>query len=154
MADRHGREGRRLGPGGTRRTGRRRAPGAGTFDRRDGQLSAAILTTRFLLELCLLGALGTGGWALAGGGVLGGVAAVAAALAGALVWGAWIAPRARRRLRDPARFALETVLFVLVGAALWVVWAPLAGVLFAAASIVVAALTRVVGEPGYSEPVS
>jgi hypothetical protein len=117
-------------------------------------MRAGILGIRFLLELCLLGALGGGGWALAGGGVLGGFAAVAAALAGAAVWGAWIAPRARRRLRDPGRFALETVLFVLGGAALWIVWAPLAGAVFGIGSIVVAALTRVVGEPGYSEPVS
>jgi hypothetical protein len=111
-------------------------------------MRAAILGIRFLLELCLLGALGAGGWALAGGGVAGGVVAVIAALAAAAVWGAWIAPRASRRLRDPARFALETVLFVLGGAALWIAWAPVEGAIFTLASIVVAALTRVVGEPG------
>lgn len=105
-----------------------------------------ILALRFLLELCLLAAVAVGGWALAGGGVLGGVIAVAAAIVVAAVWGMWIAPRAGRRLADPARFALEVVLFLVGGAALWVVWTPLVGVVFAVASIATAALTRVVGE--------
>jgi Protein of unknown function (DUF2568) len=107
----------------------------------------AILGLRFLLELCLLGALGVGGWAIAQGGLLGVFVGIAAAVIGAAVWGAWIAPRARRRLPDPARIAVESVLFALGALGLWVVWAPLVGVVFAVASIAVAALTRVAGEP-------
>jgi hypothetical protein len=34
----------------------------------------------------------------------------------ALVWGAWIAPRARRRLPDPGRLALELVIFAVATA--------------------------------------
>jgi hypothetical protein len=109
----------------------------------------ALLGLRFLLELCLLGALGLGGWAIAEGGPLGALAGVAAAAIGAAIWGAWIAPRAKRRLPDPARFALETALFVLGAVALWVAWTPLAEVVFAVASIAVAALTRVVQEPAW-----
>ena len=47
-------------------------------------MRGAVLGIRFLLELGLLCALAAGGWALAGGGVLGGVAlwAVASAAAG------------------------------------------------------------------------
>lgn len=111
------------------------------------RVRVGILAIRFLLELCLLVALGVGGWALAGGGVIGGLLSVVAAVAGAVVWGLWIGPRSSRRLPDPARFALEAALFAVGGAALWVVWAASAGVVFVAASIVVAALTRVVGEP-------
>ena len=111
-------------------------------------MRGAVLGLRFVLELCLLGALGLGGWAVTDGGPLGALVGVAAAVVGAVIWGTWIAPRARRRLPDPARFALETALFILGAAALWVAWAPPAGVVFAAASIVVAALTRVVREPG------
>jgi Protein of unknown function (DUF2568) len=107
----------------------------------------AFLGLRFLLELCLLGALGLGGWEIADGGFLGVLVGVAAAVIGAAIWGVWIAPRARRRLPDPARFALETALFVLGAVALWMAWTPLAGIVFAVASIAVAALTRVVREP-------
>jgi hypothetical protein len=59
----------------------------------------------------------------------------------------WIAPRSRRRLSDPARLALEVALFVLGGASLFVVWGPPPSVVFTVASIVVAVLTRRVGEP-------
>ena len=113
-------------------------------------MRGAVLGIRFLLELGLLGALAAGGWALAGGGVLGVVLAVAAAVAGAAVWGVWIAPRSPRRLPDPARLALEVALFVLGGVALWAVASAAAGVAFAVAAVVVAVLTRVVGEPAPS----
>jgi hypothetical protein len=122
--------------------------GVGPRSLRWGGVRGAVLGLRFVLELCLLGALGLGGWAVADGGPLGALVGVAAAVVGAVIWGAWIAPRAWRRLPDPARFALETALFIVGAAALWVAWTPLAGVVFAAASIVVAALTRLVREPG------
>jgi hypothetical protein len=94
-----------------------------------------------------LGALAAGGWALADGGVLGGALAAIAAIAGAAAWGVWIAPRSRRRLADPGRFAVEVALFALGTASLWAVWTPAAGVVFGLASTVVAALTRLIGEP-------
>ena len=113
-------------------------------------MRGAVLGIRFLLELCLLGALAAGGWALAGGGVLGVVLTVAAAVAGAAVWGMWIGPRSARRLPDPARLALEVALYVLGGIGLWAVSSAAAGAAFTAAAVVVAVLTRVVGEPAPS----
>ena len=110
-------------------------------------MDRAVLATRFLLELVLLGPLAEGGWALAGGGVAGGALAVVAAVAGAAGWGAWIAPRAKRRLSDPGRLGLEIALFLPGGVALWAAWRPAAGVVFTVASAVVAVLTRRVGEP-------
>jgi hypothetical protein len=115
-------------------------------------LRVVILGIRFVLELCLFAALAAGGWDLAAGGLLGAGLATAAAVAGAVVWGAWIAPRSKRRLRDPQRFGLEVALFALGGLALWAIWSPTAGVVFAVASGAVAALTRVVGEPALQMP--
>jgi uncharacterized protein DUF2568 len=105
-----------------------------------------ILALRFLLELCLLAAFAWGGWNLAGGGFVGVLVAAFEVVVLAVIWGLWIAPRSRRRLADPARFVLEVVLFVVGGWSLWVAWTPVAGIVLAVASIVVAALTRVVGE--------
>ena len=110
-------------------------------------MRAAILGLRFLLEICLVAAFAWGGWSVAGGGILGGLAAAFEVVVLAIVWGLWIAPRSGRRLADPARFVLEVVLFVLGGWSLWIAWTPVAGVVLTVVSIVVAALTRVVGEP-------
>lgn len=110
-------------------------------------MGAAILAIRFFLELCLLAALAVGGWTLAGGGIDGGLLAVFALVVVATVWGVWIAPRSKRRLTDPLRFTLEVVLFLLGAMALWTAWTPVVGIVFAVASIVIAVLTRVVGEP-------
>jgi hypothetical protein len=71
----------------------------------------ALLGVRFLAELGMLACFAVGGWHR-GGSVAGSVAlAVALPLAAAAVWGRWIAPRAPRRLRDPARLGVEVVLF-------------------------------------------
>ena len=110
-------------------------------------MRAAILGLRFVLELCLLGAFAVGGWTLAGGGIVGVLLAVFEVVVVATIWGVWIAPRSRRRLDDPVRFAFEVVLFLLGAMALWTAWSPVVGIAFAVASIVMAALTRLVGEP-------
>ena len=68
---------------------------------------------RFASELGMLAALGVGGWtagAPAGVGV-GVLLAAALPLLAAVVWGRWVAPRASRRLPDPARLGVEVVLF-------------------------------------------
>lgn len=69
-------------------------------------MSAIVLTLRFLCELAALGALGW--WGAHAGGV---VLAIVVPLAAAVLWGAWVAPRARRRLRDPLRFAAESIVW-------------------------------------------
>ena len=70
------------------------------------------LGLRFVLELCMLVALGI--WGFSENFVLGFVAPLAAAV----VWGLWIAPKASPRLDDPMRLALELLLFGSAGAAL------------------------------------
>jgi len=70
-----------------------------------------LLGVRFLAELGMLVCLGVGGWqrggSLIGSVLLGVVLPVLAAGA----WGRWVAPRAPRRLRDPARLGVEVLLF-------------------------------------------
>jgi hypothetical protein len=46
----------------------------------------------------------------------------------AAVWGAWIAPRARRPLPDPARLALELVIFAAATASFLAVGQPVVAV--------------------------
>jgi Protein of unknown function (DUF2568) len=69
-------------------------------------MRAANLAVRFLLELVALAGLAEGGDAAAGW-----PAAVAAVVAGAVVWGLWCAPRARRRLARAPRTAVEAAVF-------------------------------------------
>jgi hypothetical protein len=72
---------------------------------------AATLTIRFLVELGLLAALAYWGFTVGDG--LGAVAlGLGAPLAAALVWGMFVAPKARRPVSVPVRLAIETVLFV------------------------------------------
>ena len=82
------------------------------------------LGLRFVLELCMLVALGI--WGFSENIVLG----IAAPLAAAVVWGLWIAPKATRRLRDPVRLALELLLFGAAGVALAAADHPLAAAVF------------------------
>jgi len=63
------------------------------------------------------------------------------------VWGAFVAPRARRRLRDPARFAVELVIFAAATAALVAVDQVVLAVVYAVVAVATAALARVWPEP-------
>lgn len=77
-------------------------------------MTAVFAAGRFVAELSLLAALGTTGWVLgrASAGVWFGVLlAVLLPAVAAGVWGAWVAPRAKHRLADPARMAVEGLLF-------------------------------------------
>jgi len=73
-------------------------------------MRAFSLALRFLLELTLLAGLAISGARLADG-LAGLLLAVGLPVVVAVVWGAFIAPRAQRRLRDPARLAVEILLF-------------------------------------------
>ncbi len=74
-------------------------------------MRGANLGLRFLLELAALAALGLWGWQLPGPVAVRVLAAALAVGAGAVVWGTWVAPRARRRLPDPLRLAAEVLVF-------------------------------------------
>jgi hypothetical protein len=104
---------------------------------------AALLALRFLTELFLLVALAVVGVHFGRGHGVGTIAFGVAALAfGVVVWGFLVAPKARLRLPDPARLAVELVMFagaatLLIVAGDWVM-----GVPFAVISIGVAFLVR------------
>ncbi len=96
-------------------------------------MRAANLAARFLLELCLLAAWAVVGWHLGGSAVVRFLLALLLPAVAATAWGLWVAPRATRRLDDPARFAVEAVLFAGAAVGLAVVGWPLWGGLIAAA---------------------
>jgi len=97
----------------------------------------ALAGLRFLAELGLLTALGYVGWVLVEGpALLRVLLAACLPLLAAAVWGRWVAPRASRRLEDPARLAVEVVLFAGAVVALAVLGSPVAAALLAAAYLV------------------
>jgi hypothetical protein len=69
------------------------------------------LAVRFLLELCLLAALGYWGFHTGQGAFAKIALGIGAPLLIAVVWGILLAPRAARRLHEPWRVLLECVLF-------------------------------------------
>ena len=74
-------------------------------------LQSVLAVLRFVLELCLIAAYGYFGFTFSGAaGWILGIGLPAALIA---LWGTFVAPRAPRRLEGGARFALETVLFLL-----------------------------------------
>jgi hypothetical protein len=97
---------------------------------------------RFVLELALLAALAYAGGTVGSAVWVQIVLAIATPCAVAAVWGAWVAPKAARRLADPARLALEVVLFLAGGCALVAAGQTGLGAALAALGIVNAVLVR------------
>jgi hypothetical protein len=92
-------------------------------------MRSTALLVRFLLELAALAALVAAGVGVIGGAV-GWLVGVVAAGAAALVWGLFVAPRARIALATPVRLAIEVAVFALATAGLFAAgWPVLAGVL-------------------------
>lgn len=87
-------------------------------------VAAINLVLRFLLELAMFAALFTWGVRVAEPIWLKTLLGVAAPALALLAWGAFIAPRASRRLGDPARLGLEIVLFGLAALGLAMVDLP------------------------------
>jgi Protein of unknown function (DUF2568) len=105
---------------------------------------AVLLTVRFASELALLAVL-----AVAGTGADVGVAwrivlAVVGPALAVAIWGQLIAPRARHRLRDPVRLAVETVLFVVSSAALALAGHVIPAAVFAVLATGIAVLVRII----------
>ena len=107
------------------------------------RLKATNEAFRFLLELALLAAVSYSAGTVGSAVWLQIVLAIAAPCAVAAVWGAWVAPRAARRLADPARLAVEVALFVAGGSALAVAGEVALGVALAVLGVANAVLVRV-----------
>lgn len=117
--------------------------GATPDPREVGAGRAVLLAIRFATELALLAVL-----AAAGAGASVGLGwrillAVLGPVLAAVIWGLWIAPRARRRLPDPQRLAAEIVIFGVSAAALALVGHVILAVVFAVVAIGSAVLVRV-----------
>ena len=75
-----------------------------------GGLRGLVLVVRFLLELGLLGALTVWGFTV-GGGLGAWLLGLGAPVLAAVVWGWFVAPKARRPVPVAARVAIELALF-------------------------------------------
>jgi hypothetical protein len=100
---------------------------------------------RFVLELAALTALGYWGFA-EHGGVLQWLLGLGAPLLAAVVWGAFVAPKASRPTVDPARLLLELAVFGSGVAALLAADAVVPGALFAGLVALHLALTFALGQ--------
>jgi len=104
-------------------------------------LTALELGLRFLVaELGALAALAW--WGFARGGVLAVLSGILLPLAVAAVWGAFIGPRARRRLPDPPRLVLELLVFAAATAALAAVGHAVLATAYAVIAVATAVVTR------------
>jgi hypothetical protein len=108
-------------------------------------LRAANDGLRFLLELSALAAVAYWGWS-EHGGILRWVLVVAAPLAIALVWGRWVAPKAKHPTVDPARLGLELLVFGSAVAALFDADEPVPAAILGAAAVLHLALTFPLGQ--------
>lgn len=94
------------------------------------------LGVRFVLELAALAALAAWGWHAGDSPAVRLLLAVAAPLVAAVAWGAWVAPRATRRLPDPWRLGVEGLVFAAASAGLLAMHATALAVTLAAAYLV------------------
>jgi hypothetical protein len=115
---------------------------AGPGEHRTSAFVAALLTLRFATELAWLAVLAGAGLdsGAAGAGRI--VLAIALPVLAVVIWGVAFAPRARRRIEDPARLVAEIVLFAASAAGLALTGHPVPAVIFAVAAIGTAALLR------------
>ncbi|CAN5438266.1 YrdB family protein [soil metagenome] len=107
------------------------------------------LAFRFILELVVLAALAVWGFSVSGELLVQlalGIGAPAVVIA---VWATFVAPRAERRLEDPARLILEVVVFGSGVLALIAAGHVVPGILLAVATAISLALMIVWGQRGY-----
>ena len=97
-------------------------------------LRGVTLTVRFLCELAMLAALAYWGFRV-GDGIGAWVLGVGAPLLAAVVWGAWVAPKARWPVPILTRVAIELVLFGAGTAALAVAGQPMLAVVLGVAAL-------------------
>jgi hypothetical protein len=110
-------------------------------------LPAANLAARFLCELAMLAALAIWGSQAGDSTALQVVLAIGAPALAAVIWGICVAPRAPRRLPDPARAGIEVLLFGAAAAGLVAAGHAGAGIALAALAAITGALVRAWPEP-------
>ncbi len=110
-------------------------------------LRAANLGLRFLLELASLAALAAWGFHTGDSLVADLVLGVCAPLAAAVLWGAFIAPKARFPVPLAVRAVLELVVFGAAAVALWAAGWDTIALLFAVAVLVSESLLYGLGDP-------
>ena len=88
------------------------------------------LALAFLLELCMLAALGYWGFTLDQGLAMRVGAGLGAPVLAAVVWGIWMAPRASNRLPEPLHLILELIIFGLAVTALYAAGQPQLALVF------------------------
>jgi hypothetical protein len=110
-------------------------------------LATLLLGVRFLTELALVAAAAWAGAARTRSIPLAVVLGVVAAVVVAAIWGLWIAPTSRRRLPDPARLALEIVLFAAAAAGLAFAGRAVVGAAIGIVGAATAVAVRFVPEP-------
>jgi hypothetical protein len=103
---------------------------------------ALVLTVRFGTELALLAVLAVAGASASAPVAVRVILAVAGPVLAATAWGLMIGPKARRRLSDPLRLAVEIVLFLVAAVLLALAGHAVRAVIFAAAAIGTAVLVR------------
>lgn len=103
----------------------------------------ALAAVRFAAELGMLAGLAYVGWRIAEGSqAVALLLAVVLVAVAATVWGAWVAPRAARRLEDPARLAVEVTLFAVTVVGLFAVGSVVPAILLGVAYLVSAPVGR------------
>ena len=105
-------------------------------------LRGATLTARFLCELAMLAALAFWGYVV-GEGPWAWLLGVGAPVLAAIVWGAFVAPRARFPVPAPVRVRIELVLYAVAAVGLGSAGQPVAAVVLAAAGLVTSLLNDV-----------
>ncbi len=89
------------------------------------------LALRFLLELSALVALGYWGFQATTSTIANILLGIGAPLLAAIIWGAFVAPKAARRTQDPVRLLIEVLVFGAASLALVSVTQPLLGLALA-----------------------
>lgn len=107
------------------------AQGDGPGKGQPSALRSTNLAVRFLCEVGLLVSLAVWGFRAGAGIAVKLLLGLGTPLLAAVVWGLWVAPASRRRLTNPARLAVEVLVFAAGVAALAAAGLPLVAIGFA-----------------------
>jgi hypothetical protein len=102
-------------------------------------LRVTILMIRFLCELGLLAGFAYWGFTV-GDGAAAWLLGIGTPAIAAIVWGLFVAPKARYPVSMPIRLSIELDLFILATLALWFAGVPVAGLLLGALGATTSAL--------------